>query len=269
MVLPALHLRSQFSLLRAVWSVREMIAALVAAGYTAAALTDRASVAGGVEFWKEARAAGLRPILGCELIVTHASVEGGLLAWVENNTGYRSLCRLLTRHSTLQAFRPADLAGHIDWLILATAGKEGLVHRLLEAGKQREADRWLQSMLGIAGPDHFRIQLFHQHPGDTVRISRLADLAGRLGVPSLAASEARSAKPEDGALLSALTSIGTLTLLDQPHPDKPERPEGYSLRHPEHLARDMFAPWPDAITEAIRVAERCQLPLYDERLTDT
>lgn len=266
MVLPALHLRSQFSLLRAAWSIREMIAALVARGYTTAALTDRASIAGAVEFWKEARAAGVRPILGCEIVVTHANQEGGLLVWVENDRGYRSLCRLLTRHSALKAFRPADLAGHLDGLIIATSGKEGLLHRLLESGQQREANRWLQSMLDITGPDHFRIQLFHQHPGDTVRISRLADVADRLGVPALAASEARCAEPEDGALLSALTSIGTLTLLDQPHPDKPERPEGYALRGPEHLARDIFAPWPDAIAGAIRVAERCRLPIYDERL---
>jgi hypothetical protein len=58
------------------------------------------------------------------------------------------------------AFRPADLAGHIDGLILATAGKEGLLHRLLEGGRQREADRWLNSVLDVTGPDHLRIQLF-------------------------------------------------------------------------------------------------------------
>jgi DNA polymerase-3 subunit alpha len=238
MVLPALHLRSQFSLLRAAWSIREMVAALAACGYTTAALTDRASIAGAVEFWKEALAAGLRPILGCELVVTHANLAGGLLVWVENDTGYRSLCRLLTRHSSLMAFRPADLIGHLDGLILATAGKEGLLHRLLEAGRQREADRWLNSLLEVTGPGHLRIQLFHQHPGDTVRVSRLAEIAGRLGVPALVASEARCARPEDGPLLSALTSIGTLTLLDQTHPEKPERPEGYALRPPDHLVRD-------------------------------
>jgi DNA polymerase-3 subunit alpha len=268
MLLPALHLRSQFSLLRAAWSIREMVAALVARGYTAAALTDRGSIAGAVEFWKAARAAGLHPIVGCELVVTHANQEGGLLVWVENDTGYRSLCRLLTRHSSLKAFRPADLNGHLDGLILATSGKEGLLHRLLESGRQREADRWLDSMIEIAGPDHFRIQLFHQHPGDTVRMSRLAEIAGRLAVPALAASEARCARPEDGPLLSALTSIGTLTLLDQAHPEKPDRPEGYALREPDHLVRDIFAPWPDAVEEAIRVAGRCHLPIFEERLAE-
>lgn len=266
MVLPALHLRSQFSLLRAAWSVREMTTTLAAQGYTTAALTDRATIAGAIEFWKECRARGLRPVLGCEIVVTHANQEGGLLVWVENDTGYRSLCRLLTRHSAFKAFRPADLAGHLDGLIIATAGKEGLLHRLLESGRQREADRWLHSLLEISGPDHFRVQLFHQHPGDTVRISRLAEIAARLGVPALAASEARCARPEDGPLLSSLTSIGTLTLLDQAHPDKPDRPEGYALRPPDHLAHDIFAPWPDAIAESVRVAERCRLPLYDDRL---
>lgn len=266
MVLPALHLRSQFSLLRAAWSVREMVSALAARGYTTAALTDRASIAGAVEFWKDCLATGLRPILGCEITVTHANQEGGLLVWVENDTGYRSLCRLLTRHSSLKAFRPADLAGHLDGLILATGGKEGLLHRLLEAGGQREADRWLRSILDLAGPENFRLQLFHQHPGDTVRISRLAEIADRLGVPALVASEARCANPEDGPLLTALTSIGTLTLRDQPHPDKPDRPEGYALRSPDHLARDIFAPWADALAESIRLADRCHLPLYDDRL---
>lgn len=243
-----------------------MSAALAAAGYTTAALTDRASIAGAVEFWKETRARGLRPILGCELVVTHAGQEGGMLVWVENNTGYRSLCQLLTRHSALKAFRPADLAFRLDGLIIATGGKEGLFHRLLESGHQREAERWLHSMLDITGPENFRIQLFHQHPGDSVRISRLAETADRFGVPALIASEARCARPEDAPLLSALTSIGTLTLLEQRHPDKPDRPEGYVLRSPDQLARDIFAPWPAAIAEAIRVAERCHLPLYDERL---
>lgn len=266
MPLPALHLRSQFSLLRAAWSIPEMVAALVSRGYSTAALTDLASIAGAVGFWKECRSRGLRPILGCEILVAHAGEVGGVLVWVENDNGYRSLCRLLTRHATLRAFRPADLAGRLDGLIIGTSGKEGLLHRLMEAGKQPEAERWLRSMIAMAGPDRFRVQLFYQHPGDTVRVGRLSDLAACHGVPAFAASEARCGKPEDGALLSALTSIGTLTLLDQPDPGKPARPEGYALRDPDGLARDIFAPWPEAITESHAIAARCHLPLYDERL---
>ena len=71
----------------------------------------------------------------------------------------------------------------------------------------------------------------------------------------VASCESRCLKPEQAQTLRALSSIGTLTLLDQPHPDKPVG--NWHLRTPQEM-QQLFRRRPDALTNTLEIAERCE-----------
>ena len=261
----ALHLRSHYSLLRAVWGVEDMVAGLVASGYQAGALADWNSIAGAVAFWKEMRRRGLHPVLGCELEMRHGSMPGSIVVLVESNAGYHSLCRILTRQS--QSGLPAlpDLGGRVEGLVALTSGKDGMLHRLLVAGQGAEAVRWVRAMRRVFGAEATYLQVLNQHPGDAARLATLLAIAEDEGMPPVAAMEARYAAPGDGHLLQALASIGTLTLLDEDAESKPHPASGYHLRLAQEW-RDAYAHVPGAVERAVELARKCRLPLFDEMI---
>ena len=95
-----LHASSAFSFLRAASLPEDLVARAGALGYPAVALVDRDGVSGAPRFFKAARAAGIRPLVGAELTLA----DGGCLPLlVESRRGYQSLCRLITR---MKAGRP-------------------------------------------------------------------------------------------------------------------------------------------------------------------
>lgn len=239
-----------------------MAAALQSAGYGSGVLADLSSLAGAVEFWQAMRPAGLHPVLGCELPLRHVSGSGTVLLLAENDTGYQSLCRLITRCSTTAMPALEDLAGRVDGLLALSSGKDGLLHKLRKSGGPEAAGQFLGRLASVFGTDRTWVELFHQHPGDAVHCDRLATLADAAGLPVVAACEARYATPGEAPLLAAVASIGTLTLLDEPHSDKPAPASGFHLRPAEEFAR-IFSRWPHAIAETTAIAARCHLDILD------
>lgn len=263
----ALHLRSDFSLLRAAWSVGVMASALGPAGYGTGMLADWNSLSGAVAFWKEMRKNGLRPLLGCELETRHGPASGSILLAVTNNSGYQSLCRILTRRTKGPPPGLEDLAGRVEGLAALTSGKEGMLHRLLQAGRSVEANRWLNQLRSTFGEDSTFLQVLGQHPSDSLRAALFLDIAEELALPVVAAMEFRYAKPEDAELLRAVTSIGTLTLLDETADGKPENPTGFHLRPAAEWAECSSA-FPGAVERASTLAASWSLPLFDESLAN-
>jgi len=102
------------------------------------------------------------------------------------------------------------------------------------------------------------IELAIHQPSDAPLARRRARLADELGLPVVATCESRCLRREDGPVLKALASIGTLTLLDQPHPDKPVG--DWHLRTPAEMAR-LFARRPDALANTLAIAEQCNVAL--------
>src|SRR5690606_32264131 len=102
------------------------------------------------------------------------------------------------------------------------------------------------------------VELAIHSAGDVGIARRRARWADGLGIPVVATGEARCANREDGPMLRALSSIGTLTLLDRAHPDKPEG--NWPFRSPAEMAR-LFARRPDALENTLRIAESCHVRL--------
>ena len=229
----ALHNHSHYSLLDGTMPVGEIVQAAVEYGMPAVGLVDRDTVAGAVQFYKKARAAGIHPVIGSE--VTAGGATPVLL--VENAEGYRNLCRLLTTRIE-----------HPDGVTLDDLNR-------FRAG--------LICLCGTANPEYREIYgqnfALEVSPGNLA----LAALGRRLRIPVVATAHAHYRRPEDRLFYDILASMRTLTMLSQAHPEK-HGAGNYHLHSPGEM-KQHFRSLPQAIENTQRISERCQ---FDFELGD-
>ena len=173
-----LHVHSEYSLLDGAARLKRLVERAVQLGFPAIALTDHGNLFGAIDFYQHARAAGIKPILGCELYVApgsrfeRAPVDGQyeganhVTALVRNETGYRNLIKLVSK-GYLEGFyyKPRVdkelLAQHSDGLLILSGCLNSEVSRLLLGGEERKA-------LEVAGLVRRRLRarpLLHGDPG--------------------------------------------------------------------------------------------------------
>lgn len=197
-----LHAHTAFSFLDGASSPAELAAAAVEAGHEAMAVTDHNGVSGSMEFAIAAQPLGLRAIHGVEMDL----LDGRhVTLLVENGTGWRNLCRIVTRahlydrekHEPPPAVPIETLEEHAAGLVLLSGCADHGVHD----------EPTLRRLLAAFGPDHLRVELqrpFQRH--DRSRNRELAQLAGRLGVPTVATGNvhvhARSRAPLQDAFVA-------------------------------------------------------------------
>jgi error-prone DNA polymerase len=250
--------RSPHSLLDSTLTLDSLIQAAVEWQIPAIGLCDTGTLSGAVQFYRQARQAGLHPVIGSSLrLDNRASVE--LL--VENRRGYRSLCRLIT---TLirnpGGVRMEDLGNHSEGLI-CLLGPDSEPARMLRAN-HAGAERAIDLYRDIFGRNLALV--ISPHHEDDLRLSRIfANIGRKLRIPLVAAAEAHYRDAGGRLAYDVLSSMRTLTLLHQSHPDK--LPAGdYHLHSQEEMQRH-FGALPQAIENSLRIAERCQ---FDFELGD-
>jgi DNA-directed DNA polymerase III PolC len=242
----SLHNRSAYSFGTALTQPHELTEFAVKHGMPAIALTDLGGLYGAVAFQEACKEAGIKPILGAELQLAGGA---GVTLLAMDLTGYGQLCRLVTRRHLDDA--PLHLAHHAD---LTT----GLI--CLPGAAPGGAAGLRAALLGLRElfADRLYVELSLHAPEDASRARQRAQLADELAIPVVAACASRCVRRDQALLLRALLSIGTLTLLDQPHPDKP--PGLHHLRTPAEM-RHLFARRPDALSNTQVIAERCNVEL--------
>jgi error-prone DNA polymerase len=259
-----LHARSAFSFLRA-GSLPEQLAERAAElGFPAFGLCDRMGVYGAPRFFGRAREHGLRPIIGAELLMEDGSVVPVL---VESQTGYRNLCRLLTRAH----LRGSKNEGSVRWdelpefaagLVALTGDAEGpLIRSLLNSRNGRAAaEETLRRLLSVFGPNHLFIEIQrHRQRGEDRLNQWLIDLARACRLPLLATNGVLHAMPEGRAVADAFTCLRHHTHLDAAG-------KLLSVNSERHLKSaapmaTLFADLPEAITNTVRLADRLQFTL--------
>ncbi|HEX9188152.1 MAG TPA: PHP domain-containing protein, partial [Vicinamibacteria bacterium] len=256
-----LHAASAFSFLRASSSPEALVERAAELGYTALALVDRDGVAGAPRFFKAARAAGVRPIVGASL-----SLDGGgaLPLLVETQRGYRNLCRLVTRMKAgvpkgEGRLRPEMLEGLVEGLF-ALPGTETLYPEGT-AGKRPDTDR-LARVVEAFGADRVLLDVQRHRRREQEAASRaLVDLADALGLRAAATNGVRHATSRGRALLDVLTCIRekrTLATAGRLLAENAER----HLKGPRAMAA-LFADRPDLLRNAEALAERLAFTLDD------
>ena len=293
-----LHAHSAFSFLDGASTPMELAAAAAAQGYPVFALTDHDGVWGSMEFAHACRGFGIRAITGTELTVelrpagpvsdrglslsgesSRSSPPAGgtahLTLLVEDETGYRNLCRLLTlahahtRDNTpRQAMQPwatlEQVEEHAEGLVcLSGCARDGVVAGAFERGDTPGGERGARRLLEAFGRERFRIEL--QRPywrRDRARNRWLALLAERLDVPCVATGDVHSHDRRRAPLQDALVAIGRCETLEESEPYRRGNSTS-ALTSPAAMAA-RFAEYPDAVAETERLAERLCFDLTEQ-----
>ena len=270
-----LHVHSEFSILDSSCKIPALIKRARECGMEAIALTDHGVMSGIIKFYRQAVRQGIKPILGCEIYVAPGdrrdrSVQNGqryfhLVLLAENNTGYRNLLRIVSRsHTEGFYYRPrADfelLQAHAEGLIALSACESGEIPRLLQAGREDEAEKTALRLRELFGEGSFFIEI--QHHG-TERDGRLREkliaFAKRLELPLVATNDVHFLAAEDKLAHEVLLNIRANRTLDDPD-HRTFDGEGFHFRTPEEMEA-LFSEVPEAIANTRAIADRCCVEL--------
>ena len=262
-----LHLHTEYSLVDGLIRIPELIAQVRATGMPAVALTDQSNAFAAVKFYQEAERAGIKPIIGAELWIRHlgeGSVRSRAVLLCMDREGFRQLSTLLTR-----SYREGQVQGipHVefDWLagtgssrlIALSCGIHGEVGQLLQEGQVEKARQRAQ-MWAERFPRRFYLEIARTgRAGEDRYVADAVALADSLELPLVATNDARFLTAADFDAHEARVCIQQgRTLAD------PRRPHAYTAQQYVRSADDMnalFADLPDALTNAVEIARRCNL----------
>ncbi|MDR2991802.1 MAG: PHP domain-containing protein, partial [Burkholderiaceae bacterium] len=231
-----LRLHSEFSVVDGANRIDEVVAAAAADGQPALALTDLNNLFGAVKFYKAARGAGVKPVLGAEVAleapddaavsVSPAAPDkdagNRVLLLAQNHQGYLNLCELLTRAWTQS---PSKTQAQVRWawleelaegLIALSGGPAGLVGQALAQGDAaRAGDGALR--LARALPHRFYLELQRAgRAGDEALVAATVQLAARLKLPVVATHPVQFASAGDYQAHEARVCIAEGEILANP-----------------------------------------------------
>src|SRR5262249_61569694 len=203
-----LHAQSAFSFLEGAELPETLVAEAARLGMHALALVDRDGLYGAPRFHRAATAAGLTPIIGSEVMLEDGS---RLPLLVEDRTGYRNLSRVLTGMKRgapkgRAALALADLEGHAEGLVCLTGGTNGLLARLVGAGRYDDALDRLATLVRVFGRDGCFVEVQRHLDRDGERtLERLVRLARAARVGLVAPNQPPPAKPRGRAAADGVT----------------------------------------------------------------
>ncbi|MGH9399363.1 MAG: PHP domain-containing protein, partial [Thermoanaerobaculia bacterium] len=289
-----LRAASAFSFLDGSSLPEDLVERAAALELPAVALVDRNGVYGAPRFYKAARAAGVKALVGAEVTVRqhrhpeersdegslsrprHGSKEiprsarddNRLTLVVENRQGYKNLCRLITAGALGKGKGEGSVTweqveAHAEGLHVLTGGAEGPVVRELTSvsGGLDAAARQLERLSALF-PGRVHVEVERHRLRQEEHVNRaLADLARRLRLPLLATNGVRYAKPADKELHDVLTCIRNHTTLDGAGALLAAQRERH-LKGAAEMA-ELFADLPGALDHAHELSQRLDFTLAD------
>ncbi|MEZ5887122.1 MAG: DNA polymerase III subunit alpha [Paracoccaceae bacterium] len=271
-----IHLRThtEYSLLEGAVPVKKLIGLCEKAGMPAVAVTDTNNLFAALEFSVIAKAAGLQPIIGCQISVGHDPAQPGerprppapVVLLAQNETGYQNLmklnsCLYLDAGGELPQVTLDELAAHADGLICLSGGADGPVGRLLQAGQGPKAEALVKRLAAIY-PDRLYVEL-QRHPGEggqkpeAERLTErgFVEMAYALNLPLVATNDVYFPKPDMYEAHDALICIAEGAYVDQQDPRRRLTPQHYFKSEAEMAA--LFADLPEALENTVEIARRC------------
>jgi DNA polymerase-3 subunit alpha len=271
-----LHNHSQYSLLDGACKIDELVQLTRTYEQPAVAITDHGNLFGAVEFHKAATAAGVKPIIGCEVYVSpHSRLEKQdargirihgerayhLILLVENATGYSNLVKLVSL-AYLEGFhyRPRVdhelLARHAEGLIALSACIGGEVPNHLIQGDPKKAREIAGYYRDIFGPDNFYLELQdHGMPEEAESNPALIELGADLDIPLVATNDCHYLTRDHAKAHDILLCIQTGKVASEP--DRLKFPsEEFYVKSPQEMEQ-LFGEVPQALANTGRIAERC------------
>src|SRR6056297_3061562 len=271
-----IHLRvhTEYSLLEGAVRLKSLPGLCAGAGMPAVAVTDTNNMFAALEFSVAASGAGVQPIVGCQVSVSHDPVQPGerekppapIVLLAQNETGYENLLKLNSclyldpsrqvAHVTIE-----ELERHSDGLICLSGGPDGPVGRLLQAGNRARAEALIQRFAAI-WPGRLYVEL-QRHPGEGGGLPEAERLTERgfvetayaRDLPLVATNDVHFPKADMYEAHDALICIADGAYVDQQEPRRQLTPQHY-LKTAEEMAT-LFADLPEALDNTVEIARRC------------
>ena len=268
-----LHVHTEYSLLDGACRIGRIMDRVKELGQDSIAITDHGVMYGVIDFYRAAKAAGVKPIIGCEVYVAPRTrfdkVHGPdsdpfhLVLLCENETGYRNLsymvsCAFLEGFYSKPRVDMDLLRAHHEGLIALSACLAGAVPRaILEAGYEQARDKALE-LARIFGPEHFYLELQDHGIAEQNQVNQaLLRISRETGLPLVVTNDAHYLRREDAAMQDVLMCIQMGKTVDDPDRMKFASDEFY-LKSEQEL-RERFPNLPEAFENTERIARRCQV----------
>ena len=268
-----LHVHTEFSLLDGACRITELVKRVKELGQSAVAITDHGVMYGVVDFYKACKAAGVKPIIGCEVYVAPRSRTDRvheydaearhLILLCKNEVGYRNLCFLDSAAFTEGFYiKPRIdkqlLREHAEGLIALSACQSGEVPRLILAGNYEAAKAAALEMRELFGADGYYLELQdHALPRDPEINQGLLRIHQETGIPLVVTNDAHYLRREDAQMQDTLMCIQMGKTVDDPNRLKMETQELY-VKSAEEMAA-LFPDYPQAVENTQKIADACNL----------
>ena len=233
----------------------------------AVALTDQTNLFGTVKFYRAARAAGVKPIIGSDFLVdTGQDCERSLMTLLAmDDQGYKNIIELISLGYT-QGQKAGVPIIQCDWLatysesvVCLSGAVQGEIGQLLVKGKATDAESRLRHWMQLY-PERFYIELQRTGRQDEDLYGQAAvNLAAKLACPVVASNDVRFIKPDEYEAHEARVCIHDGDSLADPTRVRRYSEQQY-LRSPEEMI-ELFADLPEAIENTVRIAQRCNVEL--------
>ncbi len=270
-----LHVHSEYSLLDGACRVKDLIAKAKKNHMPALALTDHGVMYGAIQFYKEAVANKIKPIIGCEVyIAPHSRMDKSngkkespshLILLAKNRRGYQNLIQLVTK-SFLEGFyyKPRIdkeiLREYSEGLIGLSACLKGEIPRMILQNNFSEARKLALSYQEIFGQDDFYLEIQNNTMPEQIKVNmELIKLGHELKIPLVATNDVHYMNREDREAHDILLCIQTATNLDDPDRMRLSTDEFY-FNTPEEM-RQHFADIPEALENTVRIGQKCDLDI--------
>ena len=268
-----LHVHSEYSLLDGACRINGMMDRVKELGQTAIAITDHGVMYGCIDFYKAAKAAGIKPIIGCEVYVTRRTMEDRvhgidndpyhLVLLCENRKGYENLC-LMVSEAFINGFygKPrVDLAllkKHHEGLIALSACLAGAIPQYLMEEDYAAAKDYALKMADIFGEGNIYLELQdHGIPEQRPVNQGVMRIARETGLPLVVTNDAHYLRKEDAKMQDVLLCIQTGKTVDDANRMRFQTEEFY-LKSEEEL-RSLFPGCDEAFENTVKIADRCNL----------
>ena len=268
-----LHVHTEYSLLDGACRINKLMQRVKELGQDAIAVTDHGVMYGVIDFYRAAKAAGIKPIIGCEVYVAPRRMQDRvhgvdneaqhLVLLCENETGYRNLSYLVSR-GFLDGFyvRPRIdlelLRQHSEGLIALSACLAGAIPRRLRAGDYEGAKQYALELEEIFGKEHFYLELQDHGLPEQREVNRgILKISKETGIPLVATNDAHYLTREDSYIQDVLMCIQMGKTVEDPNRMRFETQEFY-IKSEEEM-RDLFPNLPEAFENTQKIAERCNV----------
>jgi DNA polymerase-3 subunit alpha len=272
-----LHVHTEYSLLDGMCRIPQLIQRTKELGMDSLAITDHGSLHGIIQFYLQAKEAGIKPILGCELYLAREerSSRGEeekspyhLVVLAKNEIGYRNLLQLSSRgHLEGFYYKPRVdkelLAQYHEGLIALSACPKGELGTLIQQRRRKDAEKAAMWYHEVFGDFYLEIQ-DHSIPELAQINKELVAMSQRLGLPMVATNDTHYIDRDDASIHDILLCIQTNSTI---HDEKRLRmaDDSFYLKSSQEMAT-LFSEHPQAIENTGRIAEMCQIQLEFGRL---